>query len=402
MIKIGLYKHFWVTYITCIIALTFNTYPLVFRLADDKIVPESSKIKKIQAELEDSLNREPLVSQIVCRNKDYMPTIQPPNNSLNKKLLPSELPADFAWLIGKGSFGSILPKTYSSGKLIEIAVEKDLTTTTIYNKRPNADSLVIVAPGLGNAQTMFTPALWFFPNADVVSFDFRGHGTCFQTKTLRAKIFKHLFGFSFDCSATTLGDKEDLEILAVTQYYKSRRKYKKIIGLGFCFGAAMMAKAQAQYPNLFTHFIFDSLWPDLTTLVTRFIQDPALVIKPQKNPGGLLHSIFSYSDIAQKSLKAFAEYCIFKQKFNPNLCVCSYLEQIDIPIVFIHGINDALIKPHDFERVWDSVNHDKKLAIITDNKHLLTFLKNRYLYRFIADSIYHTSFEELVKKITTT
>lgn len=370
-----------------------------FRLSNEYIFQEPSHLKKLQKKIEDNLNREPLVSQIVCRNKDFMPTIQPPHKISTKKLSPSELPSDFSWLIGKGDFGKILPTIYSSGKLFEIAVEKDLTTTAIFHKRPNSENLVVVAPGFGNAQTMFTPALWFFPDADIVTFDFRGHGTCFTTKTLRSKIFKKIFGFTFDCSATTLGIQEDLEILAVTEFFKSRRKYNKVIGLGFCFGAAMMAKTQAQYPDLFTHFIFDSLWPDLTKLVKRFLQDPSLVIRPQKNPGGLVNSFFTRYKFAQETLKTFAEYFIFQQPFNPNLSVCSYLEQIKIPIVLIYGSNDALIKKKDFEKVWSSIKHDQKLAIITEHKHLLTFLKDRYLYRFIADNLSQKGFYGLLQSL---
>lgn len=293
--------------------------------------------------------------------------------------------SSYDWQTGKGRIAKKLPSLYTSGINHLVKCKDGTIINSIFHERPDTDTLVVVAHGFGDSAELYTPLLWIFEKASIVFLEFRGHGKNLSISKSEKSILENIFDLPFSGKETELGKKEEEEVFAVTNYFKKLNKsnYKKVVGMGFCFGAAMMVKAQAKYKNLFTHLILDSLWPDFKILAEKFLKDPDLLMHPRKNPGGLLSRFGNYK-ISRLIFKIIAQTFLFKKSLNINLNICSLLKKIQIPIFLIYGKRDALISRKEFELLWNSINHKQKLAMINNNRHLLTFLKDKELYKITS------------------
>ena len=330
---------------------------------------------KIEAQ---NLAKNKVVSSIVCRNSSKSYSAQ----------------ETCAWQLGKQPVAQQLPSIYTSGQKTKLILEDGTVINTILHKRKDAKTLVFVAHGFRDNLTTFAPFLWICEHASVVFFDFRGHNLFNQPQNSRGKLSKKLMGF--DAQASCFGAKEEQEVIAVVDYYKkllAEEHYEKIVGIGCCFGAAMLVKAQTQCPNLFTHLVLDSLWPKLSLLAEKFLSNPYLFIRPRQERKGILAWILSYP-VARKSLELFLEWILFGKKFTFELDLCALLQKITVPTFFVYGKHDALIRPQEFEMLWNSVKHSQKYAFINNSKHLLTFLQHRELLKVLISAFLN---EELAK-----
>jgi pimeloyl-ACP methyl ester carboxylesterase len=301
----------------------------------------------------------------------------------NKTLNNSNGISSYDWQTGKGSIAKKLPSLYTSGINHLVKCKDGTILNAILHQRQSADTLIIVAHGLGDSAALYTPLLWIFDKASIVFLDFRGHGKNLARSKTEKSVLENILDLPFSGKETELGEKEEEDVFAVTNYFKKlnkHSKYKKVVGMGFCFGAAMIVKAQAKHKNLFTHLILDSLWPDFKVLAEKFLKDPDLLIHPRKNPGGLLSTLGSYK-ISRLIFKIIAQTFLFKKSLNINLNICNLLKKIQIPVFLIYGKRDALISQKEFELLWRSINHKQKIAMINNNRHLLTFLKDKELYK---------------------
>jgi pimeloyl-ACP methyl ester carboxylesterase len=355
---------------------TERSLPTFFQKAVDVVAQELKtapyEVKKFVCRLQDPLQCEGCVGSSVLKFNNY---------SCPKT---DELATDACvWQLGEGPLVDKLPKHYTSGKRVSITTGDGVVVNTIFHEREGADTLIFVAHGFRDNLATFIPVLWLCERASIVFFDFRGHDVNAVPNNVRGKICKKLL--DIDASLSCFGCCEEQEVLAVVNHYKkqlSMAPYKKVVGLGFCFGAAMMVKAQVMQPDLFTHLILDSLWPSSELLLQKFLHDPQLVRKPRKNQAGPIASLFSFK-IVQKLLQFFSEKILFGKKLDGKVHVCELLKKITVPMLFVYGDEDALITPGEFEMVWNSVCHNQKVALLNNNKHLLSFLKSRELLKVV-------------------
>lgn len=284
---------------------------------------------------------------------------------------------------------SEMSNAYTSGKSIDIDTD-DLTIKTVFHKRSDcSDTLIVVANGFNNLLEQFSPMLWMFPDADVAFFNFRGHREMPKNQS-RIKA-------NFSPKETTLGHKEKHEVKAVTNYYKTLRKdnpYTCVVGVGFCFGAAMMVRAQAENPRLFNRLILDSLWPQFSTLRDTFLKSTNLMISPQSTPSPFFQTLWKLFDFIPsspiKNLLLFLERqalatMVFGKYIKQDYSIAEELKKVKVPILLTYGKSDALITQQDFQTLWSSITHKNKFAMITPHKHLLNFLKDRSLFKILSN-----------------
>lgn len=283
---------------------------------------------------------------------------------------------------------SELPLKYRSGQKFQIKLQnkEESTIDCVFHDR-QSDTLIVVAPGFNNFYKQFCPTMWFFENSDILFFNFRGH---FEPKTNDNPSFlQKQLHLCFNPKETTFGNFEEEEVIAVTNHCKNKKKYKKIIGLGFCFGAAMIVKAQSKNPNLFTHLILEGLWPDSKSIFQNVFSSKYF-LSPKKSLN-ILGSFLTagYQHYYSKQLIIF-----FKKKLLGNaylskeINICDYLSTIKIPSIFIHGCKDELINSNDFMKlITCSKSCSERIGIITTEKHLRSFLNCRFLYKIIAETI---------------
>lgn len=282
-----------------------------------------------------------------------------------------------------------LEKKYCSGKKITLK-NKGIPLETVFHNR-NSDVLVVVAPGFNNFYKQFCPVLWIFNNADLVFFNFRGHFAPTQ-KTSYGFLNKY-FPKYYNSSKTTFGLSEEEDVIAVANHFKKRKKYKKVIGFGFCFGAAMMAKAQAKDPNLFTELIFDSIWPNSKKLFDKILKSKTFLGKPSGTFGSWWS--FCQNKACLQKITNNLKKSYFGFNSIPTINICSSLKKITIPTIIIYGMQDDLIDAEDFDKVWKALsNVSLKLAIVNQEKHLRSFLNERFIYRKIADEIMNDELNE--------
>jgi len=372
-------------FLTILFLINFSSIAFArikIRFCNDNGFKVSKSIMEIAEKQKQSLKRQSvIVKKYVLRNKGAPAVVN------NDEMLDKAHFNPYNWQVGKGYLSSVLPAIYTSGVKHQIRTKDGIKINAIFHERPGAESIVFVAPGFGNSVSMYTPLLWIFEKASIVFFDFRGHGSNLYNSLIKKNYWERKLKLPFSATETKLGKREELEVEAVVSYFKKMdvtQNYKRFVGMGFCFGAAMMVKAQAKNPRLFTHLILDSLWPKYSKLVQIFLQDPSLLFRPQKNPGGFWNYVFSHK-IIHYPFKIFLEKFVFKQSLANKLDICRLLKVIKIPIFFIYGKKDALIRPKDFELIWSSVLHKRKVALVSDYKHLLTFLKDKELYRVCSE-----------------
>lgn len=158
---------------------------------------------------------------------------------------------------------------------------------------------------------------------------------------------------------------EQEEVLAVVRFVKSRKEYREVIGLGQCYSSFLFVVAQAEEQikgkQLFSRLILDSCWYSLNQFARNVGKDFGLIANPQKGGSFLLQKICA--SYALESLIAGLIQCL------PDVTIQSYAAQLkNIPVLFIHGMNDKLIPIESFTRVWHTVQAPKSL-LLTPHRH---------------------------------
>lgn len=309
-----------------------------------------------------------------------------------------------SWQMGKSLN---LPKRFSSAALHEIevttkrknqkaAVESKISISSLFHDR-KSDVLIVAAHGFGDSQEMLCPLLGCFKDYDIATFDFRGHG-------LDWPISGFFNRWGTDYQASSLGDFEHEEVAAVVQYYEQlkrknhKKTYSKIVGVGFCFGASMIVKAQnLSEETLFDMLILDGVWPNFKNLCTRYCDNPRFIWYPQNGrrtadgkPTQQISRLwpFPIGFLGRWITSLFAQTFIFRQRFGGKINVCKHLKKISYtPILFWHGHRDLLITDNDFQIVWDSLNKNIRrhcLAVLTPEKHLMNLLNEQPIFTDIG------------------
>jgi len=254
----------------------------------------------------------------------------------------------------------------------------------------DSDTLILIGPGFTNSKEKMVPFVHMFLDYDLAILNFRGHG---HSEWSFSPLY-HLAGVD---SNIQLGASEENDVFAVIETLTKNKKYKKIIGLGICFGAFIFVKAEAiaQEKNikLFDKLILDGCWLSLDLAKEKIFNDPYLIISPQH--GGApdyLKSIFK-----NKTFKNSLQWCVENAcniRFS-HISLENYLKEIKIPVLLFQGKNDLMISRDEFEEIWNNLSTDK-VAIITSNPHVHNHLRSKELYKLVSDLFIEENFSIFV------
>ncbi len=187
----------------------------------------------------------------------------------------------------------------------------------------------------------------------------------------------------------TFFDRSYLDVITVAHFVREYFKDKQVIGLGICYGAFILAQAQAlSKKRLFDKLIFDSCFLSVASCVESFIKDPMLCCDSIR--GGcpqFLKCILS-SRIIYKPIVTGIACCM------PEISVLPYLSDLkESPVLFIRGQQDPMVLPEHFDAMWEAVT-SPKAVYLTPFHHSNNFReagRAHYLYsmkRFLQNDFF--------------
>jgi pimeloyl-ACP methyl ester carboxylesterase len=250
----------------------------------------------------------------------------------------------------------------------------------------HSDHVIIIGPGFTNNRELMAPFVAMFEDADIVLFDFRGHGYGEKPISFFSSSLSMYF-FEADAHKTTIGKKEELDVLAIISHIKKIKNNPnyKIYGLGICFGAFVFLKTAALYPNTFDKLVLDGCWLSLRLFIEKIKKDPRLICVPQE--GGWEKNWFFRRKLTQKALEPLARYLFGFDLAEVSLVDIleknkTNLQQLDV--LFFQGKNDLVVLRNEFEQFWNALPTQKKTAIITSNPHVKNHWKQKELYALLC------------------
>jgi len=282
---------------------------------------------------------------------------------------------------GKES-GSIISAVTSDGVVIE---------GTLLNRK--SSTLLVVGSGFTNYREQMAPMGDLFGDYDVLFYDMRGHGYK-ERKLLQPKTWKSpseiLIGI--DRKKVRLGLSEEKDVFAIVSQACRLKKYTNVIGLGLCYSGLILIKTAALHPNLFTKLIVDGCWFSLRDAVDILSKDPGMMPRPQRHTKWERNWLVQQRWF-QKSVVWLAER-LFDLDFN-TVSVLDYapLLKESMPILFIHGKDDAMIPREKFEILFHATNCRQKTAFITSNEHVWNHLKGKELYKEVVETFINMPYE---------
>lgn len=296
-------------------------------------------------------------------------------------------------------FSKLKPVRDFNGKNYVIHTDDGVNINATYFNR-GSDTLLVIAEGFANPREYMAPFIAMFENIDVVIFDFRGHG--YENRASYNPV-KSKFGI--DGKLVTLGHSEEKDVHAVvdgfkrlkmydatSKTYNQAKAYKRVFGLGLCYGAFVLTKAQSTKPGLFDKIVLDGCWHSLDLFVNKIKRDPYTLFSPQT--GGWSDHWFFGNEYIQDSL----EYLVMTFFLNiKNISLLDYARQIgDTPVLCIHGKDDYMIYKNEFEELWNAFSTKEKTALVTSNPHVRNHWKQKELYKLTCELFFDLPQDELV------
>lgn len=265
-------------------------------------------------------------------------------------------------------------KSERKGELIEYKTDDGIIIHGTYFNR-NSDKLLVVGEGFTNTREIMSPFIEMFPSYDIVLFDFRGHGL--ESKNF--SLSKRLIGV--DLRKVGLGNIEELDVFAVIDGMKQRKKYTKIFGLGICYSAFIFLKAASLKKHLFDKLIIDGCWVSLPLIIEKIRKDPKLLCNPQRG-GWSKHSILS--SVWIQDIFMWIAINILGISLH-HISLLDYVHTLEeTEVLFFHAKDDLMIDKSEFEAIWNSITIPK-LAVITSNTHVRNHFAQKELYRLICE-----------------
>ena len=247
-----------------------------------------------------------------------------------------------------------------------------------------SDKLLIVGTGFTNAREIMTPFVAMFEKYDIVIFDYRGHG--YKEKSWLEPWTWEMPRFKVDNRKVKLGAVEEKDVFAVVDYFKGKKEYKEVNGLGVCYSTLIFVKAQSmrqkQNEKLFDKLILDGCWLSAENFTAKLIKDPKLLFKPQT--GG-------WSDkwiVKQPWFKPFMYKLrnFLAGEIPPNTQMLDYLPNIKgTPLLLWYGKDDLTITREEFETILSNIETKPTTAIITSNPHVINHLKQKEFYKMTCE-----------------
>ncbi|MBU2634781.1 MAG: lysophospholipase [Nanoarchaeota archaeon] len=215
---------------------------------------------------------------------------------------------------------------------IQLTSEDNIKIALNYYAKSGRDSILIVCPGCfmcKDAKPFLNMAEDFFEYFDVIVMDFRGHGKS---------------GGLFTFSA-----KEHLDLKAVVDYAK--KKYAKIILLGFSLGAATAIIYTTKYKGIYG-IIAVSTPTDFEKIENHFFKKDAVIPAMKKFEFGKSPTLRP-GNIALKKIKP--------------IDVVSGISPA--PVLFLSGRKDPIIHHWHAEKLFERAREPKKLTVFQDGLH---------------------------------
>ena len=287
-----------------------------------------------------------------------------------------------------------------AGKMILLKHENGDEIECTYFDRGKKD-LIVIGAGFGNPREMVAPLIPFFiQKFDIVIFDQRGHGYDKQPFSIKKKLLEFLCWQRFpsiNTNQTYLGNKEDEDVTNLVNFFKYKKHYEHVYGIGLCYSGMIFAKAEAraqeQGKKLFDKLILDSCLLSFKSVMEQVEKDPKLLFSPQR--GGWKNHWLIQKAWVKKRINGWIGKLFQHVGDTSNLNTATYLKQLkQTPILFVHSKKDLMVPYKDFEKLWDSADKKNKAAIITTNSHLTNHLKMKELYALISNNFLSKPFEK--------
>jgi pimeloyl-ACP methyl ester carboxylesterase len=291
------------------------------------------------------------------------------------------------------------PNNPDRGQLLLVNTEDGLEIRCTYFDR-GSDELVVVGSGFTSKREMMTPFVEMFKTdatgvnkgRDVILFDFRGHGydpvdLCDSSTWMAADLARNTFGI--DARYSMLGEVEEFDVVAVIKAMRAYKNYKKVHGVSVCFGSFVFLKAEAKFPGLFDRIVVDGCWDTLDKVINKLKQDFMLLTKPQT--GFWKEYWLSKQEWFQQLLIWIARH-VLSINIDHDIHLTDYLPRIEkTPILFFYGKNDLLVYRDEFEDLWNALSVPYKIAVVTNNPHVMNHYKQKELYKLVCEAFFASS-----------
>lgn len=282
------------------------------------------------------------------------------------------------------------PHSAETGELVTVQTEDGVTIHGTWLNRQKK-KLVVVGGGFTNHREQMAPLGDLYHDYDVLFLDLRGHGIDQGRGFIKSMA-------NIEAGTATFGHKEDLDVKAIVEYIRSRKKYDEVIGHGLCYSALMFVKAAALYPHLFDRLIIDGCWQSLYLTTQELATDLGKLALPQRH-SRLHNNKFMQSPLIRSLVLTFAEQ-ILATEFNTT-SVLDYTPLLkDIPLLVVYSKDDALIPRSQFEQIWHSISAPRKTAVLTSAPHVWNHLHKKELYREICTLFIENDHEEFTRLLT--
>ncbi|MBL4587720.1 hypothetical protein JKY79_00045 [Candidatus Babeliales bacterium] len=264
---------------------------------------------------------------------------------------------------------------HCKANIIEVVCDKSYRTEIYFFDR-KSDTLLVASPGFGFAKEIMTSFVEMFPQYDILLLEQRGHGASVLPETKMDQVVCSVLGLV--PSLITWGQKEPDDLNTIVSTIRKDR-HTKVVGLGFCYSSLILSQAQKKYPNLFTHLIFDGTIVSLAKTFRQIKEETGLI--SQVFPlAGYSHFIPDFDLLMKKSIDCLAALAQGSTLYN-DVSFAS----LRVPVLIWYGKKDLLVPFDDFELLWDALSVNYKVALVTDNRHLVNHLKEKELYRWSVE-----------------
>ncbi len=274
-------------------------------------------------------------------------------------------------------------ETRLGGKFFATKTVDDTTIHGTFFDR-KSDTLLVIGPGFTNNRELLSPFIDMFADYDIALMDFRGHNYVKPTLTdieswplCPSKVF-----FGADADDVTFGKREELDVYAVVDYCKKHKTYKKICGLGVCYGAFIFLKTAALRPDCFDKLILDGCWLSLRRVIDKLKKDLRMICVPQE--GGWSNHWLLKREWAQDFVEWLTVNFMGFDLGDISLLDYTKLFNNKLSILFFYGKDDLMVTRQEFETLWNSIKIPQKSVIITSNPHVRNHWKQKELYTLIG------------------
>lgn len=249
------------------------------------------------------------------------------------------------------------------------------------NKR--GKKIVIVIPPLKGKQERMAHIAALFPDCDIL------FPPCYFAQRSILKTCGPSWFNGAARSAVTIPSS-----YALRAHDWARTRYSEVVALGVCFGACLVAEAQCQLqqrdrPQSFDRIILDSMPTTHRDVINNWVQDPTGV-----QSGG--------AQTSSDSWKWFASFSLIRGSASvisyygvPEISFLKATAQLQCPVLFIHGTDDASVTNEQFNQLYGSVSHQKKYAFVTPYRHMRHCKESSGMYCEFVQQFMNKPIDEL-------